>query len=101
MARRLPLFDKDRVYKVSFDPTGTRVVTASADGSAGIWDVATGAQLHTFKHSRGVLDASFDPSAAVVATASEDGTAAVWRVDSGERLFGFSHEATVNGIAFN
>ncbi len=35
----------DRVFGAAFSPDGTRIVTASLDKTARIWDARTGAQL--------------------------------------------------------
>ena len=39
----------DRVYSAAFSPDGTRVVTASADQTARLWDAATGKALATLE----------------------------------------------------
>ena len=45
-----------------FSPDGTKVVTASSDRSARIWDVKTGTVLATLGgHTEGVRSASFSP----------------------------------------
>jgi WD40 repeat protein len=41
------------VWSASFSPDGARIVSASADGTARLWDVATGQEI-----TRIVLDAS-------------------------------------------
>ena len=62
-----------------FDPTGARVLTASDDGTAGLWDAATGAELAVLRgHEGGIRSAVFDASGTRVLTASEDGTARIW-----------------------
>ena len=37
-----PLEHQDQVCCAAFSPDGTRVVTASADNTARVWDAATG-----------------------------------------------------------
>jgi len=64
-----------------FDPTGTRVLTASHDNTARLWDATTGAELVVLRgHESWVLSAVFHPSGARVLTVSTDGTARIWRV---------------------
>jgi WD40 repeat protein len=71
------LVDADGV----FDPLGARVLTASTDSTARLWDAATGAELRVLRgHENSVLSAVFDPSGARVLTTSHDRTARVWRV---------------------
>jgi WD40 repeat protein len=74
------------VVSVRADASGRRLVTASRDGSARIWDVSTGRSLHTLRHFRDVADAEFSPDGRWVVTAGPS-TAAVWDARSGRRLF--------------
>jgi WD40 repeat protein len=73
------------VEEASFSPDGRRVVTASADHSARVWDAETGVQLTPpLKHGAGVAYASFSPDGRRVVTGSRQGTARVWDAISGE-----------------
>jgi WD40 repeat protein len=50
------------VMAVALSPDGTRAATASHDGTAGIWDTATGRELHRLKgHNTPVGYAAFSP----------------------------------------
>jgi hypothetical protein len=56
-----------------------RVVTASGDKTARVWDAATGAPIgKPLQHEGSVNSASFSPDGARVVTASTDKTARVW-----------------------
>ena len=56
-----------------------RVVTASDDRTARVWDAATGAEVLTLKgHAGAVTAASFSPDGFRILTASADNTARVW-----------------------
>jgi tetratricopeptide (TPR) repeat protein len=66
-----------------FSPDGHRVLTASEDGKARLWDVPSGNPLATFLHDKGVKHASFSPDGKRVVTASRDRTARVWIADPG------------------
>src|SRR5205085_6750271 len=73
------------VYSALFSPDGSRVLTASADGTAGVWDARTGARLlPPIKHRAAVLRAVFSPDGRRIATASADGTARVWDAITGQ-----------------
>ncbi len=66
---------KNSVLNASFSPDGTRIVTASKDYTAQIWDAATGQPLgKPMQHKYGVTSASFSPDGSRILTASEDWT---------------------------
>ncbi len=69
------------VADVSFSPDSTRIVTASADKTARVWDRETGEELRCFEHEAAVTAASFSPDGQRVVTASRDGTVRVWDVE--------------------
>ena len=62
-----------------FDSTGARVLTASFDCTAKIWDATTGARLLTLTpHPAAVNAATFSPDGKRVATACLDGSVLLW-----------------------
>jgi WD40 repeat protein len=74
------------LWAVGFNPDGSRAVTAGDDGTARVWDVATGDLLATFtKHRDTVVSASFSPSEPLVLTASYDGTVRIWDAQTAEQ----------------
>ncbi|WP_414220828.1 WD40 repeat domain-containing protein [Cupriavidus necator] len=69
------------VRSAAFSPDGQRVVTASDDKTARVWELTTGqviAQLNG--HQAPVRSAAFSPDGQRVVTASYDKTARVWNV---------------------
>jgi WD40 repeat protein len=67
------------VHAASFSPDGTRVVTASDDGTARLWDSKSGASLATFSdHLGNVYAATFSPNGDRIVTAGEDGRAFIY-----------------------
>ena len=75
------------VNSARFSPDGTRVVTASADGTGMIWDARTGRALtQPLRHDDVVFGAQFDPTGTRVVTWSNDNTAQVWDAHTGERI---------------
>ena len=53
------------VWSVQFSPDGARIVTASYDNSARVWDARTGETIATLAgHGRGVSHAQFSPDGA-------------------------------------
>jgi WD40 repeat protein len=70
-----------------FSPDGSRVVTASDDHTARIWDAATGAPMAVLRgHDAGVDEASFSADGARVVTASQDNTARIWDAATGQEM---------------
>jgi eukaryotic-like serine/threonine-protein kinase len=91
------------VVDVSFSPDGERVLTASLDGTARVWDAAQGTQLLRLKaHRRGVSSAAWSPDGLRIVTASEDETAAIWDAASGALLFKFrGHKDRLTSVRFS
>jgi WD40 repeat protein len=86
----------DQVERASFSPDGKLVVTASDDGTARIWDAATGRQVQVLHVGDPVISARFTPDGRGVLTGSTDGTLRywtsagrpVWRKQFGPLVFG-------------
>ena len=71
----------------AFSPDGSRIVTASRDNTARLWDAKTGAALATLSgHTDAVTSAAFSPDGSRVVTASEDKTARLWDAKTGAAL---------------
>ena len=73
------------VYGAAFSPDGTRIVTASDDGTARVWDTRTGRSPAT---SSAVMAEACTappsaPTGARIVTASDDGTARIWERRTG------------------
>jgi hypothetical protein len=87
----------------AFSPDGKRLVTASYDGTAKVWDAESGKELLTLRgHSDGVYSVAFSPDGMRVATASGDGTAKVWDAGSGQEMLTLrGHSGAVDGVAFS
>ena len=91
------------VTNAAFGPDGKRVVTASWDGTARLWDGASGAALAILDgHSNWVRNAAFSPDGKRVVTASDDGTARLWDGARGVALATLDgHTSDVNSVAFS
>src|SRR6185503_1164265 len=79
-----------------------RIVTASRDGAARLWDAATGELVQAFLGSSVVLfDAAVDPGATILATAAGDGAIRFWDIASGRMIWVLpAHRSFVNGLHF-
>jgi WD40 repeat protein len=67
------------VYWVSFSPDGTRVLTASNDSTARVWDTYTGKELVILSgHTKQVRSGQFSPDGKTIVTTSWDGDLRFW-----------------------
>ena len=77
-----------RVVGGVFSPDAARILTTSDDGTARVWDAATGETLYVLTgHTGAVVGGVFSPDAARILTTSRDGTARVWDAATGETLY--------------
>ena len=67
------------VTHAAFSPSGDRIVTASFDNTARIWNARDGSEIAVLKGHQGALErATFSPDGSRVLTAARDGTARIW-----------------------
>ena len=67
------------VRSAEFSADGLRVLTASYDRTARVWDSTSGAEVARLEgHERELNGAAFSPDGRQVVTAAEDGTVRVW-----------------------
>ncbi len=88
------------VDSATFSPDGTQVLTASADNTAKLWNLANGSLVRTFTHNNQVTSAIFSPDGRQVLTASWDGTAKLWNLD-GSLVQTFNHNDWVTSVKFS
>jgi WD40 repeat protein len=99
----------DQVLSVAFSPDGTRLVTASDDQTARVWDTGlrnrdpgsgflVGKLL--LRPGADVATAAFSPSGDRVVTASRDSTATIWDSMTGEVSGVLAHPDAVNSAVF-
>jgi WD40 repeat protein len=89
------------VISVVFSPDGTKVVTASDDNTARIWNASSGQKLFKLPLEEPVYSAQFSPDGTKVVTASDDNTARIWNASSGQELFKLLIEGPVHSAQFS
>jgi WD40 repeat protein/tetratricopeptide (TPR) repeat protein len=77
----------DSVLSAAYSPDGSRIVTASIDKTARIWDAHTGVQLAVLSgHGEEVSCAAYSPDGTRIITAAADKTARIWDASTGAQL---------------
>jgi WD40 repeat protein len=78
---------KDKVLSAAFSPDAKTLVTASHDGTAKIWEAASGRMLAELRgHDGYVFNVAYSPDGKLIVTAGEDKTARVWDGQTGQIL---------------
>ncbi len=75
-----------RVYGAFPSPSGNLLLTHGSDGTARIWNYATGALLQTLRHDSWVSTAEFSADETRVITSADDKTVKIWSVATGEQI---------------
>ena len=82
-----PMQHDSYIFSAQFGPNGRRVVTASKDGTARIWDALTGDAIgEPMQSNEAVYAAEFSPDGRRVVTASADKTARLWDAATGKAM---------------
>ncbi len=76
---------KETVGSVAFSPNGEQVAGSSIDGTAQVFEFATGRRLRSFQHPCPVYSVAFLPEGDEIVTGGEDGVLRVWSISRGEK----------------
>ena len=94
----------DKVGSAIFSADGMRVVTASDDGAARIWDANSGSLIAVLSLGifNGMTGAFFSRDGARVVTISDGAVAALWDAKTGRRIATLAgHQAGITAAAFS
>ena len=93
---------QEGVRSAAFSADGTRIVTASFDRTARLWNAVSGREIMVFRHPDVVTCAALSPDGSQVATASHDKFARIWDVGTGRQVAVLKgHSDYVRSVAFS
>jgi dynein assembly factor with WDR repeat domains 1 len=73
------------ISKVAFSPAGSRVLTASSDKTAMLWDAETGDCLQRLDgHGDEIFSCAFNYEGETIITGSKDNTVRIWTLGGEE-----------------
>ena len=93
----------DWVWSARWSPNGTRVASASADGTAQVWDSESGDHLTAYaNHTNTVYAVSWSPDGKRIASAGYDGTVQIWDATYGDHFYTYNgHRGWVWTVAWS
>jgi len=72
---------EDGVRSVCFNPDGSELASGANDESVRLWDVKSGALLHTYRgHTHEVQSVDISPDGRVIASGSDDFKIKLWGI---------------------
>lgn len=89
------------VNALVFSPDGQYVAMASDDGTARVFQAASGKPVSQLTEQGQVSSATFSPDGRYVATGSGDGTARVFEATSGREVSRLTEQGAINAVAFS
>jgi WD40 repeat protein len=94
--------------RIVFSSHGDLVASGDANGTAWIWNTATGALLHRLTvdarvnaDDRTVYGIAFSPTMPMLATGGTDGVVRTWNTDTGAPLHEFGDKGRVQSLSFS
>jgi WD40 repeat protein len=99
-----PMDHVNSVLSATFSPDGEKIVTASRDSTARIWDTSSGSPIGAvMTHPRLVRRALFTPDGQYIFTICFDGVGRLWNSSSGQAVphWSIKHSDSINSAALS
>jgi hypothetical protein len=92
-----------RVNAVAISPDGTRALAGSSDGTAQLWEPASGRPIApALRHGGSVLAVAFSPDGTLAVTAAADWRVRLWKSDTGvEARPPLDHGGPIERVVFS
>lgn len=102
MLRSMKGHEGQGVLDIDFSHSGTKMISGGKDGTAILWDSATGKKIGTLKgHEDWVMHCTFSPSDAYVATSGDDRSVRIWSTTSLKQIVKIDNQSAVGApVAF-
>ncbi|HEY7152976.1 MAG TPA: protein kinase, partial [Gemmataceae bacterium] len=95
-------FLRPYVIGAEFSPDGRQLLAASSDGTARVWNIATGKEFPPPPRQRPSLSSAvFSPDGRLAVTADRDRYAKVWEAATGQVVATLEHDQGVNWACFS
>jgi WD40 repeat protein len=95
----------DALYSLAFSPDGKTIVTASGNGTARLWNVATQRRIGAAMAVGDDLDSldsiAFSPDGKLLATATVGGTVKLWNLATNQQIGVAMIVPSVTAVAFS
>ena len=87
---------------LAFNRGGTRLASASDDGTVKLWDPVSGGEMQTLRgHADVVASVAFSPHGDVIASGSIDGTIRLWDAASRQEPWPLRHPGRVSSVVYS
>ncbi len=93
----------DQIRAIAWSPDSKRIVSASADTTAQVWDASTGGNALIYRgHSSYVEGVAWSPDSQRIASGSADSSVQIWNANTGNLIYTYpGHSLWVNRVSWS